>query len=138
MKILDLGCGVDPDRWIIPEADRIDGNLDPSYGTSVWLGIGELAESDKYDIVFMSYSLRYNTHCMKDFVKALEKITKSGTLLEVIDYCEYEDYDNNKCNDIAPERYIEVFIKPLEEIGFEIHDQIDGRVSSIFLRLVRK
>jgi len=97
----------------------------------LWLGKDKLKEKG-FDMIFFSYSLRYNDN-MKKLARHLKEIASEETYIEIIDYLE-NPYANKEYL-IRERAYKRRYIKPLQDVGFKVVESFIGENNRVFYRL---
>ena len=138
MKVLNVGCG---ERFMV-KALNVDPNMHkedvPKGIRMAWAWIGAKRDRFKekgFDLIFFSYSLRYNSN-MPDVAKRLKEIASKEVIIEIIDYIEDPYEEKNKA--MSFEWYEKTYIKPLKDVGFKVMDSFEGRdpdLHAVFFRL---
>lgn len=138
MKVLNIGSG---ERFMV-KALNVDPNMHrddiPKGIRHAWEWIG--GKRDKlgkrnFDLIFFSYSLRYNDD-MPKLAKRLKEIASKEAIVEVIDYIE-DPYDSESVVRTF-DWYRKTYIKPLEDVGFKVVDKMEGKdpeLKEVFFRL---
>jgi hypothetical protein len=97
MNVIDIGCGSDPERWL-PGADLLENNFNYREGDPHNLSVMsydnfDLVPSGQYDMIWSSYSFRYNS--AQAFIEQCHRIARPKATVNIRDYIEWDDWEND-------------------------------------------